>query len=98
MLTSYIFVVRSCLYLKRDSSLVCLCCFVSELFSFSLLTCRPRAHSGGAAEEGGKRRQRVLVFRPQRGQEIGESGSQREAEVCRDSPGGPGTPGEVSVQ
>lgn len=36
MLTSCIFVVRSLLYLKCHSSLVCLCCFVSELFSFSL--------------------------------------------------------------
>lgn len=95
---SYLFAVRARLYLKCHSSPVSLCCFVSELFSFPLLSCRPWAHSGGAAEEGGERRQRVLVFCPQRGQEIGESGSQREAEVRRDSPGGPGTPGEVSVQ
>lgn len=62
------------------------------------LSDRPWPHSGGAAKEGGEWRQGVLVFCPQRSQKIGESGSQREAEVRRDSPGGPGTPGEVRVE
>ena len=76
-----------------------LCVFVMLCFvvscSLSYLRLRPRPHSGGAAEEGGERREGVLVLRPQRGEEIGHSRARREAEVRRHTPAGHGTPGEV---
>lgn len=58
---------------------------------------RTRAHSGGVAEEGGERRQGVLVLCSQRGEETGQRRAQREAEVCRHAPAGLGTPGEVGI-